>query len=110
MNEPTTKALINGNYNVEKRRGDESPSFIRSAHSSVFFSDVELQPTSEKPLYRKTGLSKREKLMIAGIIFLVVLCIIFIALFAKAATKRKERQNEKLENESKEWVFAASGK
>ncbi|XP_022784781.1 endothelin-converting enzyme homolog [Stylophora pistillata] len=107
MNDPTTKSLLNGT-NTEKRRADESPSFVRAAHPSVYLTDVEIQPTSEKPLYRPTGWSKREKLMIAGLIVLLVLCILFIALFAKAVSKKSDRKSEDVEKESIGWILAAS--
>lgn len=108
MYKPPTEGLINANYLV--KRGDESPSFIRAAHRSVICDDVEIQPTSEKPLYGKSdGLTKREKWMIAGFILLAVLCIVFIALFAKAA-KRGEKTSQEQQYESKEWILVASGK
>ncbi|KAL9970072.1 hypothetical protein ACROYT_G022394 [Oculina patagonica] len=106
MYKPPTEGLFNANY-LEKR-GDESPSFIRAAHRSIIFDDVEIQPTSEKPLYRKSdGLTKREKWMIAGLILLGVICIVFIALFAKAA-KGGKKTGEEPRNESKEWIIVAS--
>ena len=109
MYKPPTDGLINANY-LERRRGDESPSFIRAAHRSVIFDDVEIQPTSEKPLYRKSdGLTRREKWMIAALILIAVLCIVFIVLFAKAA-KEGGKGSEELQNESKEWILVASGK
>lgn len=108
MYKPSTEGLINGNY-LEKRRGDESPRFIRAAHRSVVFDDIDIQPTSEKPLHRESArLSKREKWMIAGLILLAVLCIVFIVLFAKAA-KGREKASQMPENKSKEWISAASG-
>ena len=111
MNKPPTEGLLNANY-LEKR-GDESPSFVRAAHKSIIFDDVEIQPTSEKPLYRKSGgLSKREKWMIAGLILLAVLCIIFIALFAKAAKggKKASEKPEKDDRESRQQILMAAGK
>lgn len=107
MNNSPAEGLINANY--LGKRGDESPSFIRAAHRSVIFEDVEIQPTSEKPLYKSDGLTKREKWMIVGLILLAVLCIIFIALFAKA-TKGGEKVSKDSDNQSKEWILVASGK
>lgn len=89
MNDPTTKGLLNGN-NTEKRRGDESPGFVGAVHTSGYPTDVEIQPTSEKPMYRPTGSSKREMLMIAGLFLLLVLCILFIALYAKVALEKSQ--------------------
>ena len=109
MNDPTTKGLLNGN-NTEKRRGDESPGFVGAVHTSGYLTDVEIQPTSEKPMYRPTGLSKREMLMIAGLFLLLVLCILFIALYAKEALKKSDRKSEDEKNESIGWILAASGK
>ena len=109
MYKPQTEGLINANY-IEKGRGDESPSFIRAAHRSVIFDDVEIQPTSEKPLYRRSdGLAKREKWMIAGLILLAVLCIVFIVLFATAA-KGGEKTSGETGDESREHILVASGK
>ncbi|XP_078374601.1 endothelin-converting enzyme homolog isoform X1 [Oculina patagonica] len=110
MYKPQKEGLINNNANyIEKGRGDESPSFIRAAHRSIIFDDVEIQPTSEKPLYRKAdGLSKREKWMIAGLILLAVLCIVFIVLFARAAKGEKETTTEEPKNESREKMLVAA--
>lgn len=110
MHNSPAEGLINANY--LGKRGDESPSFIRAAHRSVIFEDVEIQPTSEKPLYKSDGLTKREKWMIAGLILLAVLCIIFIALFAKAAKAAKGggKASKDSKNQSKEWILVASGK
>ncbi|XP_058947428.2 endothelin-converting enzyme homolog [Pocillopora verrucosa] len=107
MNDPTTKGLLNGN-NTEKRRGDESPGFVRAVHTGGYPTDVEIQPTSEKPMYRPTGLSKREMLMIAGLFLLLVLCILFIALYAKVALKKSDRKSDNEKNESIGWILAAS--
>lgn len=109
MYKPSTEGLLNANYLV-KGRGDESPSFIRAAHKSVLFNDIDIQPTSEKPLRRESArLSKREKWMIAGLILLTVLCIVFIVLFAKAS-KGEKKPSHMRENKSKEWISASSGK
>lgn len=109
MYKPSTEGLLNANYLV-KGRGDESPSFIRAAHRSVLFDDIDIQPTSEKPLRRESArLSKREKWMIAGLILLAVLCIVFIVLFAKAS-KGEKKPRYMPENKSKEWISASSGK
>ena len=109
MYKPSTKGLINGNY-LERGRSDESPSFIRAAHRSILFDDIDIQPTSEKPLHRELArLSKREKCMIAGLILLGVLCIVFIVLFAKAS-KGEEKNSNTPENTPKEWISASSGK
>lgn len=105
-----TEGQVNANYKyLEKGRGDESPSFIRAAHRSVLFDDVKIQPTSEKPLHSKSGLSKREKWMIAGLILLAVLCIVFIVLFATSGKEEKKKARERPDNESKEWITLASG-
>ena len=107
MYQPTVDQddILNSNY-LRKKQGDESPIIVRSVHRSTYFEDTELQPTSEKPLRSpSSGLSKREKLMIAGIILLVILLIVFIVLFAKAGkVKRKESQP------SKESIIIAAGK
>lgn len=109
MYKPSTEGLLNANYLV-KGRGDESPSFVRAAHRSVLFDDIDIQPTSEKPLHRdSTRLSKREKGMIAGLILLAVLCIVFIVLFA-TASKGEKKPSHMPENKSKEWISASSGK
>lgn len=109
MYKPSTEGLLNANYLV-KGRGDESPSFIRAAHKSVLFDDIDIQPTSEKPLRRESArLSKREKWMIAGLILLAVLCVVFIVLFAKAS-KGEKKPRYMPENKSKEWISASSGK
>jgi len=109
MYKPSTQALINANYLV-KGRGDESPAFVRAAHRSVLFDDIDIQPTSEKPLHRESSrLSKREKWMIAGLILLAVLCIVFIVLFAKAS-KGEKKPSLMPENKSKEWISVSSGK
>ena len=109
MYKPSTEGLINGNY-LERGRADESPSFIRAAHRSVLFDDIDIQPTNEKPLHRESAkLSKREKCMIAGLILLAVLCIVFIVLFAKAS-KEEKKPSHTPENTSREWISASSGK
>ena len=98
--------LLNSNY-LHKKQGDESPIIVRSVHRSTYFEECELQPTSEKPLgSSSSGLSKREKLMIAGIILLIILLIVFIVLFAKAG-KGKHREQSK---PSKESIIIAAGK
>ena len=110
MYKPSTDGLLNANYLV-KGRGDESPSFVRAAHRSVLFDDIDIQPTSEKPLHRESArLSKREKWMIAGLILLAVLCIVFIVLFAKASRRGEKKPSHMPENKSKEWISASFGK
>lgn len=108
MYKPSTEGLINGNY-LEPRRTDESPSFIRAAHRSVLFDDIDIQPTSEEPLRKSARLSKREKCMIAALILLAALCIVFIVMFAKAS-KGEKKTSSTPDNAPKEWITASSGK
>ena len=99
--------LLNSNYLHKKQAGDESPIIVRSVHRSTYFEDSELQPTSEKPLRSSSsGLSKREKLMIAGIILLIILLIVFIVLFAAKAGKGKREQSKP----SKASIIISAGK
>ena len=98
--------LLNSNYLHKKQAGDESPIIVRSVHRSTYFEDSELQPTSEKPLRSSSsGLSKREKLMIAGIILLIILLIVFIVLFAKAGNGKREQSKP-----SKASIIISAGK
>ena len=96
--------LVNSNC-LHERQGDESPIIVRSLHRSTYFDDeVDIQPTSERPLRTSShGLSKREKLMIAGLIFLGILLIVFIVLFASKG-KPKESHHSKLS------IILAAGK
>ena len=98
--------LLNSNY-LHKKEGDESPTIVRGAHRSASFDDLEIQLTSEKPMHSSlSALSKREKLLIAGIVLLTVLLIVFIVLFAKAG-KGKHREESK---PSKVSIILAAGK
>ncbi|CAH3045511.1 unnamed protein product [Porites evermanni] len=113
MHRNTRKAelddLINANHLPNKKCGDESPVFIRNVHRSIYFEEVELQPTSVKPLPPPSSkLTKREKWMIVGIVFLAILLIIFIALFAHANQARSRLIRISEHQPSKSWINLAS--
>ena len=98
--------LLNSNY-LHGKQADESPSFVRAAHRSVYFDDVEIQPSSEKPLSSpSSALSKREKIMIAVIVLLTILLIVFIVLFATKSGKEKSKETRP----SKAQISLAAGK
>lgn len=113
MHRNTRKAelddLINANHLPNKKCGDESPVFIRNVHRSIYFEDVELQPTSVKPLPPPSSkLTKRENWMIVGIVFLAILLIIFVALFAHANQARSRLIRISEHQPSKSWINLAS--
>ena len=88
MHRNTRKAelddLINANHLPNKKCGDESPVFIRNVHRSIYFEDVELQPTSVKPLPPPSSkLTKRENWMIVGIVFLAILYQVSLSAISK---------------------------
>ena len=104
--------LINSNH-LDKKRGDETPIFVRAAHRSLYLNDVdhEIQPSSEKPLNPTSSkLTKREKWMIAGIVLLTILLIIFIVLFAKAKGKQVMISESQSGKPSKASITLAAGK
>lgn len=65
---------------------------------------------SEKLLWCElVRLLKCEKWMIVGLIFFVVLCIVFIVLFVKVL-KGEKKFCYMLENKLKEWILVFFGK
>ena len=113
MQETTHKSdpndLINSNHFPYKIYSSESPSFDRDR--TFYFDDVELQPKNVTPLQSPVlKLTKREKWMILGIVLLVILLIIFIALFAHANEARSKPIRVSEHRPSKAWITLASGK
>ena len=93
---------------VNSGSGDESPTFVRAAHKSLFLKDVAIQPSKEEPLRPKSSFSKREKWMIVAVILLVILCLIFIVLFATSGKKGNDQREWSCESPT--CISLASGK
>ena len=99
--------LLNSNY-LRKKQGNESPIIVRVVHRSTSFEDLDIHPTSGKPTHSlSSGLSKREKLLIAGIVLLTFLLIVFVVLFAKAGKGKRE---ESMPKPSIVSIILAAGK
>ena len=106
--------LLNLNYLYHKP-SDESPAVIaQSLDEWTSLDEKIIQPSANNKLHSPSStlqLAKREKIMIAAIALLVILLVLFIALFAsKIGREKTGKLTSPFSNPSKESIIVAAGK